>query len=107
MQYRYAATVMVGALLSAASVGAIAADGETVYKQICFSCHDQGVAGAPKLGDTENWAPRIEQGNDTLYTHAIEGYQGEAGFMPPKGGLPSLSDEEVEAAVDYMVEQSR
>lgn len=83
------------------------AAGESVYKANCFACHGAGVAGAPKLGDTANWAPRIEQGMDVLYTHAIEGYQGESGYMPPKGGFTSLSDEEVKAAVQYMVEESR
>lgn len=83
------------------------AAGESVYKANCFACHGAGVAGAPKLGDSANWAPRIEQGMDVLYTHAIEGYQGNSGYMPPKGGFTSLSDEEVKAAVQYMVEQSR
>ncbi|BAZ93066.1 sulfite dehydrogenase cytochrome subunit SoxD [Thiohalobacter thiocyanaticus] len=83
------------------------AAGESVYKANCFACHGAGVAGAPKLGDSANWAPRIEQGMDVLYTHAIEGYQGESGYMPPKGGFTSLSDEEVKAAVQYMVEESR
>ncbi|HSH43446.1 MAG TPA: c-type cytochrome, partial [Arenicellales bacterium] len=83
------------------------AAGEEVYQSSCIACHASGVAGAPKLGDTADWAPRIEQGNDTLYMHAIQGFQGEKGVMPPKGGNMGLSDAEVQAAVDYMVEQSR
>lgn len=83
----------------------VLADGEADYKTACFACHDTGVAGAPKLGDTENWAPRIEQGKDTLYKHAIEGYQGQAGYMPPRGGS-TLSDDAIKAVVDYMVAQS-
>ncbi|MGR4066377.1 c-type cytochrome [Halomonas sp. LR3S48] len=76
------------------------ADGEAVYNQACMACHMTGAAGAPIRGDADAWAPRMEQGIDTLYTHAIEGI----GAMPPKGGQMGLSDEEVQAAVDYMVE---
>ncbi len=92
-------------VMAAAPLGAVA-DGAADYKTACFACHDTGVAGAPKLGDTENWAPRIEQGVDTLYKHAIEGYQGKAGYMPPKGGS-TLSDEAIKGVVDYMVAQSQ
>jgi len=81
--------------------------GQEVYQSSCIACHASGVAGAPKLDDSADWAARIEQGMDTLYTHAIEGFQGEKGVMPPKGGNMSLSDAEVRAAVDYMVDQSR
>ena len=55
------------------------------------------------LGNKEQWAKRIAQGNDTLYKHAIGGYTGDAGMMPAKGGNASLSDDEVKAAVDHMV----
>jgi cytochrome c5 len=54
------------------------------------------------VGDKAAWAPRLAQGNAALYEHAIKGFQGKAGFMPPKGGS-SASDDEVKAAVDYMV----
>lgn len=86
---------------------AVAADGEAVYNQACMACHAQGVAGAPKFGDAEAWAPRIEKGEETLYKHSIEGFTGETGTMPPKGGFTNLSDEEVKAAVDYMVENAQ
>lgn len=82
-------------------------DGEQVYNTACMACHGSGVAGAPKLGDTGNWKARIAQGADTLHKHAIEGYQGAAGFMPPKGGQTQLSDAEVSAAVDFMAAKSR
>ena len=82
-------------------------DGAAVYNQACVACHGAGVAGAPKLGDKTDWAPRIAQGNDTLYAHAINGYQGKKGVMPPKGGAANKSDAEVRAAVDYMVAQGR
>lgn len=91
---------------SSGAATAGAANGEQIYKQTCAVCHVAGVAGAPKLEDKANWAPRITQGKETLYTHAIKGFQGKAGMMPPKGGNMSLSDEQVKAAVDYMVTQA-
>lgn len=71
-------------------------------KGICFSCHDVGVAGSPKLGDKATWAPRIATGNDTLYG-TINGKNA----MPAKGGNPALSDAEIKAAVDFMVSKSK
>lgn len=81
--------------------------GPQVYNQACLACHGAGIAGAPILGDVENWAPRIAQGMDVLNDHAINGFTGEAGYMPPKGGRVDLSDEEVISAVEYMVAESR
>ncbi len=102
------AVIISSALCAMLAAGAaLAADGKAVYDQACMACHAQGVAGAPKLGDTEAWAPRIEQGEETLYENSINGFQGETGVMPPKGGFANLSDEEVKAAVDYMVEESQ
>jgi len=86
---------------------ATAADGKGTYDKSCMACHAAGVAGAPKLGDKAAWKDRIAQGNDTLYTHAIKGYQGKKGFMPAKGGNASLADADVKASVDYMVGQSK
>lgn len=81
----------------------LAADtGKKTYEAACVACHGAGIAGAPKFGDKAAWAPRIKQGKDVLYTHAIKGYMGKAGMMPAKGGS-NASDEEVKAAVDYMV----
>ena len=80
--------------------------GKGVYDKACALCHAAGVAGAPKLGDKTDWAPRIAQGKDTLYKHAIEGYQGTKGMMPAKGGNSTLSDAEVKASVDYMTSQA-
>ena len=77
--------------------------GDTVYNQACVACHGAGIAGAPKFGDKAAWAPRIAQGADTLHKHAIEGFQGKAGYMPPKGGRTDLSDQSVINAVDYIV----
>ena len=77
--------------------------GEQIYNQACIACHGAGVAGAPKLGDKAAWAPRIAQGMDTLHKHALQGFQGKAGYMPPKGGRTDLSDQSVMNGVDYIV----
>ncbi|MEX2481846.1 MAG: c-type cytochrome [Gammaproteobacteria bacterium] len=99
----------------AAAAGTDAADAETagaapsadtgkaVYDKACFACHAQGIAGAPKHADMAAWEARLDQGVATLYDHAINGYTGDAGMMPARGGNPSLSDAEVKAAVDYMI----
>ncbi len=73
-------------------------DGGAVYNAVCHTCHATGLLGSPKLGDAGAWGPRIAQGKETLYTHAINGYNA----MPAKGGA-DIPDEEVQNAVDYMV----
>jgi cytochrome c5 len=83
------------------------AHGQSVYDKSCVLCHGVGAAGAPKPGDKADWTPRIEQGMDVLYKNSIEGYTGAKGIMPPRGGVASLSDDDVKAAVDFMVEQSK
>ena len=80
-----------------------AVDGKKVYEGICQACHATGAAGAPKAGDKGAWGPRIGQGKDTLFKHAIGGFTGKAGTMPPKGGNPALSDAEVKAAVEHLI----
>jgi cytochrome c5 len=77
--------------------------GKTVYDTACVVCHQTGVGGAPKIGDKAAWADRIKQGEGTLADHAIKGFQGKTGMMPPKGGRTDLSDEDVKAAGSYMV----
>jgi cytochrome c len=64
-----------------------------------------GIAGAPKIGDTAQWTPRLAKGKDVLYRNSIQGFLGETGMMPPKGGRMDLPEEMVRAAVDYMVER--
>lgn len=81
--------------------------GEKVYNGACTVCHSAGIAGAPKVGVADVWTPRVAKGMDALYANAINGYVGDAGVMPAKGGRVDLSDDEVRAAVDYMVNQSR
>jgi cytochrome c5 len=80
--------------------------GKKVYGSVCSMCHAAGVAGAPKPGDKADWGPRIAQGKDTLYKHALEGFTGAKGMMPARGGGSTLTDDELKAAVDYMVAQS-
>lgn len=77
-----------------------------VYNEACIACHGSGIAGAPVFGDAAAWGPRIEQGMEVLKEHAINGYTGSTGHMPPKGGRMDLSDEEVGAAVEYMVSEA-
>ena len=77
--------------------------GEAIYTKNCSVCHKLGVAGAPKTGDKTAWAPRIAEGKDKLVAHAISGM----GAMPARGGNSKLTDENVRAAVEYMIEQSR
>lgn len=103
-----------GAASQAASAAAAAAaaasqvayggtlDGSVIYGNLCAGCHTAGAGGAPKL-EKAAWTARIAQGNETLHTHAIEGYTGAAGVMPAKGGNPALTNEQVAATVDWMV----
>ena len=96
-----AAPAAVGAptAVAAAPAAAAAADGKAIYEKSCAACHMTGAANAPKAGDKAAWEPRLKEGKDHLYEHAIKG----KGAMPPKGGNASLSDAEVKAAVDYLV----
>lgn len=77
--------------------------GEKLYKTTCFACHGTGVANAPKVGDKAAWAPYIATGMDTMLKVAIQG----KGAMPPKGGAMSASDDDIRAAIEYMVNASK
>jgi len=92
---------------SAEEVAAVEVNGEDVYNTACAACHATGVAGAPAFGDAAAWKDRLAQGAEVLNEHAINGYQGEAGYMPPKGGNPALTDEQVSAAVEHMTKASQ
>ncbi|MCC5868678.1 MAG: cytochrome c5 family protein [Gammaproteobacteria bacterium] len=94
-----------GEVMEPAATVATTLTGPQVYNTACTSCHSAGIAGAPRTGDTAAWRERIAQGMDILYQHSIEGFLGEAGYMPPKGGRLDLSDEEIIAAVDFMIEE--
>jgi len=87
------------------AVAAATVDGEAVYNEACMACHTTGAGGAPMLGNAEQWAPRIAKGMDALHYSGINGVAGTA--MMAKGGRADLSDEQVMAAVDYMVENSQ
>ncbi len=101
------AAAVAGPAASAAAAAAPTADaGKKLFDTVCTACHTLGVAGAPKFGDKAAWAPRVKQGVATLYDHALKGFQGKAGMMPPKGGS-SAADADVKAAVDYMVSAAK
>ncbi|WP_444918767.1 c-type cytochrome [Microbulbifer sp. JMSA003] len=83
--------------------GGAARSGQDIYNASCQTCHAMGVAGAPKFGDAAAWAPRIAKGMDTLYNNAINGINA----MPAKGLCMDCSDDEIKAAVNYMVDNSK
>ena len=76
--------------------------GKKRYNASCSVCHAAGVAGAPKFGDKDAWAPRIAQGMETLIKNAIHGIRA----MPPRGTCMNCSDEEIEVTVKYMVDHA-
>jgi cytochrome c5 len=76
--------------------------GEQIVKTVCATCHQTGVANAPKIGDKAAWAPRIKKGQAQLVKDALNGVRA----MPARGGDGSLSDLEVERAVVYLVNQA-
>jgi cytochrome c5 len=82
-------------------------DGKTIFGDLCQSCHQAGIAGAPKVGDKTAWAPRVAEGIATLIKHATEGYTGKTGIMPAKGGNPALNDAQIKATVEWMVDQAK
>jgi cytochrome c5 len=81
-------------------------NGQDVYVAVCASCHDGGLAGAPKIGDKAAWAARLSEGMGLLYLHSLKGYRGKAGVMPARGGRADLPIELVKQSVDYMVSRS-
>ncbi len=87
-------------VVAAADTSSGPRSGEDVYNASCTACHGTGVAGAPKFGDVAAWEPHIAKGIDALHTNAVSGINA----MPPKGTCADCSDEEVHAAVDYLVE---
>lgn len=84
---------------AALSLPTMASDGKAVYDKGCATCHNSGVAGAPKLGDKAVWDKRLGAGKDALVTAALKG----KGAMPAKGGNSALTEGEIKAAVDYML----
>jgi cytochrome c5 len=94
-----------GAAAGGDAMAAATVDGEAIYNQACMACHATGAAGAPMVGNVDQWAPRIAKGVDALHSSGINGVAGTS--MMAKGGRADLSDEQVMAAVDYMVENSQ
>jgi len=73
--------------------------GQQVYDKFCTACHTSGVMGAPKINNAADWEERLAQGMDTVLKHAVEGFNA----MPPKGTCSDCSEEEIQAAIDYMI----
>jgi len=95
---------VVAAMVMAGSVSSVlAASGEETYNTYCHVCHATGVAGAPKFGDKDLWAPRIAQGMDVLLHSAINGKNA----MPPKGTCMTCTDDDLKAAIEYMTSHSQ
>lgn len=90
---------------ASAAVAAGPRSGEEVYNGACLACHASGAAGAPMVGDAGAWAPRIAKGMDALYASGVNGVPGTG--MIAKGGCGNCSDEEIYAAVDFMVDNSK
>ena len=84
---------------------AVARSGEEVYNGACMACHATGAAGAPMVGDAGAWAARMETGMDALYASGVNGVAGTG--MIARGGCSNCSDDEIYAAVDYMVDNSQ
>lgn len=101
--FKVATSAPASAAPVAATATVDAGKGKQVYDSACMACHATGAAGAPKVGDKAAWEPRIAQGMDTLVKHAIEGIRA----MPPKGTCMTCSDDDLKAAVSYMVGESK
>jgi cytochrome c5 len=107
---RHAALSVFGMLVLSSNMVIASGDstrGYEVYEQDCWTCHTPGVGGAPKLGDKDDWGLRVKKGIEFLNTNAINGYFGALGIMPPKGGRHDLPDEDIRAAVAYILENSK
>jgi cytochrome c5 len=98
-----AKTQMAQAAPAAGGGGSSGKSGKEIWQGTCSACHQSGLLGAPKIGDKSAWAPRIAKGMDTLKQHALKGFN----QMPAHGGNPSLSDDDVVKALEYMVGQSK
>ncbi|EWH12164.1 cytochrome c5 [Catenovulum agarivorans DS-2] len=106
----YPSIAVVAILLSACSESpeqVALEQGKAIWEGTCAVCHAQGLAGSPPIGNKKMWAKRIEKGLPVLFEHAKNGFSGETGLMPPRGGNEDLTDHQVELAVKYMVSQSQ
>lgn len=80
-------------------------EGQLIWEANCAVCHQQGLGGAPMIGNKVQWKNRVTQGLPTLFDHALNGYSGNTGEMPARGGNEALTDAQVKLAVTYMVSQ--
>ncbi|MFT5361340.1 MAG: cytochrome c5 [Porticoccaceae bacterium] len=90
-------------VLAAAGAGIAERSGSDIYGTNCMACHATGVAGAPMMGDVGAWAARLTQGIEVVYTNAINGIRG----MPMRGTCMDCSDNEVKAAIDHILNNSK
>ncbi|MBD9422733.1 cytochrome c5 family protein [Achromobacter sp. ACM04] len=88
---------------TAPQAAAVNPAGEKLYKSVCFACHATGVANAPKFGDKAAWEPYIKTGMDAMVKVAMQGKPP----MPPKGGAANASEDDIRAAVQYMVDAAK
>lgn len=92
--------------ISDVDVGSVEAlsikEGKKRYEQTCKICHEQGLLGAPKTGDKVEWAQRLKKGVETLHRHSAQGYN-----KMPAQAVGTVTEAEVYAAVDYMLEQAK
>ncbi len=100
-----AATGSAGTAVAEATGGASAGTdiGKSVYDTSCFACHATGVGGAPKFGDTAAWAPRRDAGMDAMMQTTLNG----KGAMPPRGTCMACSDDDLAAAIQYMLDNAQ
>ena len=98
-----APTVASSAPAAGASGSSAGLSGQQIYDQFCFACHATGVGEAPLFGSLEQWQPRIDQGMDQMLAISLTGI----GAMPPKGTCMACSDDEMRAAIQYMVDSAQ
>jgi len=106
MKFRFAGSGMAAVLsfgMAATALPVRAADGKGTYDKVCAMCHATGVANAPKFGDKAAWAPRAATGKDALLASVKNG----KGAMPPKAGSADLKDDDIKAAIDFMLAASK
>jgi cytochrome c5 len=98
------AAFILAACLASAPASADAAGGKRTFDRVCSACHANAISEAPQLKQPAAWTARLAKGRDALYHSALNGFTGASGEeMPPRGGRPELSDDEVRAAVDFIV----
>lgn len=94
-------SVHVAGAAAASAAAAGPRSGADIYNQACVACHGAGVLGAPKLNDAADWQPRLdEKGFDTVWQNAIDGINA----MPPMGTCGDCSNDDIKAAIEYMIE---